>query len=407
MSAREETPLALYVHLPWCVRKCPYCDFNSHAVPAGGVPQRAYLAALLHDLDFAAPGLAGRPLVSVFFGGGTPSLFEAETIGRILERARRLFPFTADLEVTLEANPGTVEHGRFAAYRAVGVNRVSLGAQTFEDRQLAALGRIHSHDDTFAAVAELRDAGLDNFNLDLMYGLPQQTVDEAVRDVERAIELAPAHVSHYQLTLEPGTVFERRPPPLPDDDAGYAMQVACQERLAAAGFVQYEVSAYARPGRRCRHNLNYWRFGDYLGIGAGAHGKVTDPSTKAVLRTARVRQPGRYMAAARPQDRIEEVRVVAARDVPFEFCLNTLRLVEGFDAGLFAERTGLRWTSIEQPLAEARSRGLVACSDGGRWAPTVLGRRFLNDLQAMFLPEADPRDALLRVPGIASGARIG
>ena len=407
MSAGVEVPLALYVHLPWCVRKCPYCDFNSHAVPATGVPQRAYLAALLDDLDFAAQGLAGRPLVSVFFGGGTPSLFEADSIGRILERARQLFPFSADLEVSLEANPGTVEHGRFAAYRAAGVNRVSLGAQSFEDRQLAALGRIHVQWDTMAAVAELRDAGLDNFNLDLMYGLPQQTVEEAVRDVERAIELAPAHISHYQLTLEPGTVFERRPPPLPDDDATYAMQVACQQRLAAAGFAQYEVSAYARPGRKCRHNLNYWQFGDYLGVGAGAHGKVTDASTKAVVRTARVRQPSRYMTAARPQDRIEDLRVVAARDVPFEFCLNAFRLADGFDASLFEERTGLPWASLEPSLAEARSRGLAACGEDGRWAPTGLGQRFLNDLQAVFLPEVDAKDGVLRASGIASGARIG
>ena len=406
MTARDEVPLALYVHLPWCVRKCPYCDFNSHAVPAAGVPQRAYLAALLDDLDFAAQGLAGRPLVSVFFGGGTPSLFDAESIGRILERAHELFPDSVDMEVTLEANPGAVEHGRFAAYRTAGVNRVSLGAQSFEDGQLAALGRIHAHGDTLAAVAELRDAALDNFNLDLMYGLPEQTVEEAVRDVERAIDLAPAHISHYQLTLEPGTVFERRPPPLPDDDASYAMQVACQERLAAAGFVQYEVSAYARPGRRCRHNLNYWRFGDYIGVGAGAHGKLTDSAARVVVRTARIRQPGRYMAAER-QDRIEEVREVTTREIPFEFCLNALRLVEGFDARLFEERTGLQWASMEQSLVAAESKGLLVCSGARSWAPTALGQRFLNDLQVLFLPDAGEKDALLRASGIASGARMG
>ncbi|HSJ95617.1 MAG TPA: radical SAM family heme chaperone HemW, partial [Myxococcota bacterium] len=293
-------PLALYVHLPWCVRKCPYCDFNSHVVPAAGLPERAYLAALLDDLEFAARDCAGRELVSVFFGGGTPSLFAAQSVNRILERAGRLFRAVPDLEVTLEANPGTVERGRFADYRAAGVTRISLGAQSFDDERLAALGRIHSSRETLAAVAELRAAGLDNFNLDLMYALPAQTLQGALDDLEQALGLEPAHVSHYQLTLEPGTAFERRPPPLPDDEAAFAMQDACESRLAAAGFAQYEVSAYAASGRECRHNLNYWRFGDYLGIGAGAHGKLTDPATGAVVRTARVRQPGRYLAADTP-----------------------------------------------------------------------------------------------------------
>ncbi len=268
-------PLALYVHLPWCVRKCPYCDFNSHALPAAGIPDRAYLAALLDDLAFAARGLEGRPVVSVFFGGGTPSLFAADAIGAVLRRTRELLPTSPDLEVTLEANPGTIEHGAFTAYRDAGVNRVSLGAQSFDDRHLVALGRIHSHGEIEAAVAEARAAGLENFNLDLMYGLPRQTLDEAVADIERAIDLAPAHISHYQLALEPGTAFERRPPQLPDDDVIFAMQGECQRLLAEAGFGQYEVSAYAREGRQCRHNLNYWRFGDYMGIGAGAHGKTT------------------------------------------------------------------------------------------------------------------------------------
>jgi oxygen-independent coproporphyrinogen-3 oxidase len=404
---RKALPLALYVHLPWCVRKCPYCDFNSHAVPAAGIPQAAYLAALLDDLQFAARCLAERPLQSVFFGGGTPSLVEATSIGRVLERARQLFPATGDLEVTLEANPGAIEHGSFAAYRAAGVNRVSLGAQSFDERHLAALGRIHAGGDTRAAVAELRAAGIDNFNLDLMYALPRQTLGEALCDVERAIELAPAHVSHYQLTLEPGTAFERRPPPLPDDDESLAMQLACQERLAAAGYLQYEVSAYARPGRQCLHNLNYWRFGDYVGIGAGAHGKVTDAAPRVVVRTARVRQPGRYLAAARPEDRVEEIRTVAARDLPFEFCLNVLRLVEGFDAALFEERTGLAWSAIEAPLAAAQRRGLIGPAAGGRWAPTALGQRFLNDLQAVFLAEDGAADSHPDGPAIASGARMG
>ena len=386
MSFAAPPPLSLYVHLPWCVRKCPYCDFNSHAVPAAGMPEQAYVEALIDDLEYAAPGCRGRPLVSVFLGGGTPSLFAAASIDRLLARARQLFAADAGLEVTLEANPGTVERGRFAEYRDAGVTRVSLGAQSFDDRCLAALGRIHSRGDTLAAVDELRAAGLDNFNLDLMYALPEQTPDDALADLEQALELGPAHVSHYQLTLEPGTAFERRPPRLPDEDAVYAMQVACQSRLATAGFEQYEVSAYAAGARACRHNLNYWRFGDYLGIGAGAHGKLTDPVEGSVTRTARVRQPGRYLAARSPVDRVAETTVLSAGDLAFEFCLNALRLVEGFDAELFEARTGLSWSVLAAPLAAARSRGLVTLDADRKLVPTTLGRQFLNDLQAIFLP---------------------
>jgi len=400
-------PLALYVHLPWCVRKCPYCDFNSHVVPAAGLPERAYLAALLDDLEFAARDCAGRELVSVFFGGGTPSLFAAQSVGRVLERAGRLFRAVPDLEVTLEANPGTVERGRFADYRAAGVTRVSLGAQSFDDDRLAALGRIHSSRETLAAVAELRAAGLDNFNLDLMYALPSQTLEGALDDLEQALRLEPTHVSHYQLTLEPGTAFERRPPPLPDDEAAFAMQGACESRLAAAGFRQYEVSAYAAAGRECRHNLNYWRFGDYLGIGAGAHGKLTDPVAGAVVRTARVRQPGRYLAADTPAARVEESRRVSADELAFEFFLNALRLVEGFDAALFESRTGLSWASVAGPVADAESRGLLRAEPQDRWTPTLLGRRFLNDLQALFLPASAAATASTDPKGLALAARIG
>jgi oxygen-independent coproporphyrinogen-3 oxidase len=400
-------PLALYVHLPWCVRKCPYCDFNSHAVPAAGLPERAYLAALLDDLEFAARDCAGRELVSVFFGGGTPSLFAAQSVDRVLERAGRLFRAVPDLEVTLEANPGTVERGRFADYRAAGVTRVSLGAQSFDDDRLAALGRIHSSRETLAAVAELRAAGLDNFNLDLMYALPSQTLEGALDDLEQALGLEPAHVSHYQLTLEPGTAFERRPPPLPDDETAFAMQGACESRLAAAGFRQYEVSAYAATGRECRHNLNYWRFGDYIGIGAGAHGKLTDPVAGAVVRTARVRQPGRYLAAETPAGRVEESRRVSPGELAFEFFLNALRLVDGFDAALFESRTGLSWGSVAGPLADAESRGLIKAEPRGRWAPTLLGRRFLNDLQASFLPDSVGATASTDPKVLALAARIG
>jgi oxygen-independent coproporphyrinogen-3 oxidase len=388
VTASRALPLALYVHLPWCVRKCPYCDFNSHAVPAAGIPDRAYLAALLDDLEFAAQGVSGRELVTVFFGGGTPSLFSADSIRAVLARAGELLPLAPDLEVTLEANPGTIEHGAFSAYRGAGVNRVSLGAQSFCDRHLVALGRIHSRNDVETAVTELRAAGLDNFNLDLMYGLPQQTVAEALRDVECAIQLAPHHMSHYQLTLEPGTAFARRPPALPDDESAFAMHTACQERLATAGFCRYEVSAYAQPGHPCRHNLNYWRFGDYVGIGAGAHGKVTDPLTGRVTRTERVRQPGRYIGAARPEERVADMRAVAACDLAFEFCLNALRLVDGFEATLFEERTGQPWETVAEEVAAARARGLLELTPAGRWAATEHGRLFLNDLQAMFLPAA-------------------
>ena len=400
-------PLALYVHLPWCVRKCPYCDFNSHTVPAAGLPERAYLAALLDDLEFAARDCAGRELVSVFFGGGTPSLFAAQSVGRVLERAGRLFRAVPDLEVTLEANPGTVERGRFADYRAAGVTRVSLGAQSFDDDRLAALGRIHSSRETRAAVAELRAAGLDNFNLDLMYALPSQTLEGALDDLEQALRLEPTHVSHYQLTLEPGTAFERRPPLLPDDETAFAMQGACESRLAAAGFGQYEVSAYAATGRECRHNLNYWRFGDYLGIGAGAHGKLTDPVAGAVVRTARVRQPGRYLAADTPAARVDELRRVSLDELAFEFLLNALRLVDGFDTALFEARTGLSWDSVAEPLAEAESRGLLRSGPQGRWTPTLLGRRFLNDLQALFLPASATATASTDPKGLALAARIG
>jgi len=378
-------PLALYVHLPWCVRKCPYCDFNSHQVPGSGVPEEAYLRALLEDLAHAAADCRGRPLISVFFGGGTPSLFSPSSIERLLSRASALLPMAPGLEVTLEANPGTIEHRAFAAYRAAGVNRVSLGAQSFDDRHLAALGRIHAAAETRAAVTELRASGLVNFNLDLMYALPAQEVSEALADVEAALELEPAHLSHYQLTLEPGTVFASRPPLLPDEDASFAMQEACQSRLAEAGYAQYEVSAYARPGAQCRHNRNYWEFGDYLGVGAGAHGKLTRDGL--ITRTARHRSPARFMAAATPAERIAEERVIELPELPFEFCLNALRLVDGFDSETFEARTALPRSVIESACAAARERGLLG-QKGGRWAPTPLGQRFLNDLQALFLPDS-------------------
>ncbi|MBX5463060.1 MAG: radical SAM family heme chaperone HemW [Steroidobacteraceae bacterium] len=375
-------PLSLYVHLPWCVRKCPYCDFNSYTLK-GPLPEVAYLSALERDLESQARGLEGRPVISVFFGGGTPSLFPPEAIGRVIEAARRHFIFAADAEITLEANPGTVERGRFEGYRAAGVNRVSLGAQSFDARQLEALGRIHSPEETRRAVEELHAAGLSNFNLDLMYALPGQDVSAAVRDIDAALALQPAHLSHYQLTLEPGTQFAASPPQLPEDDVAAEMLVVCQERLADAGFAQYEVSAYARPGRECRHNLNYWLFGDYVGAGAGAHGKLTDCTTSTVVRTTQQREPRRYQAAA--PHAIARVPV-PARDLPFEFMMNALRLTQGFEPGLFTARTGLEWDAVAPVIARLEARGLLEIA-GELCKPTARGVRFLNESLVEFLPE--------------------
>lgn len=380
-------PLSLYVHFPWCVSKCPYCDFNSHAVQ-GEMPAARYLAALEADLETQAPLVTGRPIESVFFGGGTPSLFAPDAIARVLATARRHLAFTADAEVTLEANPGTIERGRFAGYREAGVNRVSLGAQSFDPATLKVLGRIHSPDETRLAAEELHAAGLANFNLDLMYALPAQSPGAALADVDAALALAPAHLSHYQLTLEPGTLFAARPPALPDDDAAHAMLDACFDRLAARGYARYEVSAYASDGRRCRHNINYWEFGDYLGIGAGAHGKLTSgvPGTPAlrITRTTQPREPRRYMSAA---GQPPATRDVAAAELPFEFLMNALRLCDGFVPALFEARTGLDWTVIEAPIARLEARGLLD-RRGGRARPTPLGQSFLNDLLLDFLPES-------------------
>jgi oxygen-independent coproporphyrinogen-3 oxidase len=391
-SPAVESSLALYVHMPWCVRKCPYCDFNSHQLKSAE-PDGSYIDALLRDFDLELPRLAGRRIDTVFFGGGTPSLFQPGDFSRLLGELRQRIAFADDAEVTLEANPGTIERGRFSGYRDAGINRVSLGAQTFAPRALEALGRIHSAEDTHRAVAELRAAKLGNFNLDLMYALPRQTLEEALEDVRTACALGPAHISYYQLTLEPGTVFHARPPPLPDEDAAWQMQTAGQELLAKEGFVQYEVSAYARAGARCRHNLNYWLFGDYLGIGAGAHGKLSLALPQRILRTTKPKQPREYqeqMRAAKPEPAaangsIGESSCIALKDLPFEFMLNALRLNEGFSMRDYRLRTGLEIDSIEGKLGAAEQRGLITAGADG-WRPTELGRRFLNDLQASFLP---------------------
>jgi putative oxygen-independent coproporphyrinogen III oxidase len=395
-------PLSLYVHFPWCVRKCPYCDFNSHTLH-GELPQDQYVEALLRDLMLQAQLVQGRVLQSIFLGGGTPSLFSPMALSRLLQGVRAQCTLAADIEVTLEANPGTIERGRFGDYRAAGITRVSLGAQSFSDVQLQRLGRIHSSDETHRAVDELHSAGLTNFNLDLMYGLPQQGLSEALADLDAGISLQPSHLSHYQLTLEPGTVFAGCPPAgLPDNDAAADLQLACQERLAGAGFMQYEVSAYARDDRRCRHNLNYWEFGDYLGIGAGAHGKCSfvESAVLRVKRTTRTREPRRYLAELAADARPVECRAVPAADLPFEFLLNALRLNQGFAPDAFEARTGVPFKSVAAPFAMATTKGLLR-SDGGRWSATAKGFNFLNDLQALFLPEtARLSEATLSDPSV-------
>ncbi|NII56211.1 radical SAM family heme chaperone HemW [Luteibacter sp. SG786] len=379
-------PLSLYVHMPWCVRKCPYCDFNSHGVR--GTPEyAAYVDALLADLDadlrdFGA-ALHGRTVETVFFGGGTPSLFSPELVGRFLDGARQRLSFAGDAEVTLETNPGTVEHGRFDGYLAAGVNRISFGVQSFDDDKLRRLGRIHSSNDAASAVREAQDAGIGNINIDLMYALPEQDLAGALDDVARAVALAPTHISHYQLTLEPNTAFAANPPPLPDDDAAWAIQEACEARLADAGYGQYEVSAYARPGRRCAHNLNYWRFGDYLGIGAGAHGKISD--AQGVRRRWKTRLPAAYLASAGQPARIGGDSTVAAADLPFEYMLNALRLIDGVPAADFQGRTGLPREAIASSLAECVARGWLL-DDPALLKTTPLGQRFLNDVIEAFMP---------------------
>jgi len=375
-------PLALYVHFPWCVRKCPYCDFNSYALRAP-LPEDRYVRALIEDLSQQARALVTRPLASVFLGGGTPSLFSPFAVERVLSAARATFGFDPDIEVTLEANPGAIERGRFREYREAGVNRVSLGAQSFDARLLRSLGRIHSPAETRRAAEELHAADIPNFNLDLMYALPEQDVRGAVADVEQAIGLEPAHISHYQLTLEAGTVFAASPPQLPSDEVAADMLAACEQRLAAAGFERYETSAYARAGRLARHNCNYWSFGDYLGVGAGAHGKRTEAGHGRVIRTVHAREPRRYLAA--PADVVS--RVVEPRDLPFEFMLNALRLAGGFEPRLFVARTGLRWSAVEPTLERLKDRGLMTRTDT-HWKPTPLGARFLNELLLEFLPES-------------------
>src|SRR5690554_26712 len=386
-------PLALYIHIPWCVRKCPYCDFNSHGLK-GELPVREYVQALIRDLEQDLPLAWGRTVHSVFFGGGTPSLFPPAAIAEILSACSARLRFAPDAEITLECNPGTAEHGRFAGYREAGINRVSFGVQSFDDGCLQRLGRIHDSAEAEAAVKSAQDDGLDNLNLDLMYALPGQDLAMAEHDVARAIALDPAHISHYQLTLEPNTVFAARPPSgIPDDDLAWDMQERCQALLAAGGFRHYEISAYARPGRECAHNLNYWRYGDYLGIGAGAHGKLTLGAEQAIVRRWKLKHPAAWLASAGTDAGIGGQERVAPEQRPLEYALNVLRLEEGFRLEDFEARCGLDRDAIAGPLAQARRRGWLREHDG-RILTTALGGRFVNDVMELFLPqEAAPRRA--------------
>jgi oxygen-independent coproporphyrinogen-3 oxidase len=373
-------PLSLYIHIPWCVRKCPYCDFNSHAVQSA-IPQQEYVAALLRDLEAALPQVWGRKIVSLFIGGGTPSLFSPRALDDILCGARALLPIEAGAEITLEANPGTAEAGRFAEFRAAGINRLSLGIQSFNPQHLKALGRIHDGREAHEAVA-LAQRHFDNVNLDLMYGLPGQSREQALTDMRTATGYGVTHLSAYHLTLEPNTLFYTQPPPLPDDDLCAAMQEEIEGVLAMSGFEHYETSAFARSNQRCRHNLNYWHYGDYLGIGAGAHGKLT--LHDRILRQVRPRAPQAYLKAA--TGCIWEENEVAATDRAFEFMMNALRLTGGFDPALFVERTGLPLEHLEDALNEAVRRGLIERSEAFI-RPTLRGQRFLNDLLQLFLAE--------------------
>jgi putative oxygen-independent coproporphyrinogen III oxidase len=373
-------PLSLYIHIPWCVKKCPYCDFNSHEA-RGAFPEKEYVAALIRDLEMALPQIWGRKIYTVFFGGGTPSLLSGEGIAQILSQVRMLLPLAGDAEITLEANPGTVEADKFAAFRDAGVNRLSMGIQSFNDAHLKALGRIHSADEAKAAI-DIAKLHFDNINLDLMYALPGQTLDQALQDVRTALSFAPQHMSCYHLTLEPNTLFYRNPPSLPDDDASSDMQQGIEELLTENGYQHYETSAFAKINRRSRHNLNYWKFGDYLGVGAGAHSKLSFPDK--IIRQARYKQPQAYMQQVMLGAPVQTENTVTREELSFEFMMNALRLNEGFDPALYSERTSLSLIAIQRELADAERRGLLA-RDIQRIAPTQLGQRFLNDLLEIFL----------------------
>ncbi|MFH2134886.1 MAG: radical SAM family heme chaperone HemW [Pseudomonadota bacterium] len=373
-------PLSLYIHVPWCVRKCPYCDFNSHEAH-GEIPDQAYVDALLRDLDSALPLIWGRKIYSIFIGGGTPSLLSGDALSFLLTQVRMRLPLAHEAEITLEANPGTVEAGKFVAFRDAGVNRLSLGIQSFNDIQLQALGRIHSGDEARRAI-DIAQSHFENINLDLMYALPKQTQEEALFDVQSALSFSPQHLSCYHLTLEPNTLFAHHPPQLPDDDASSEMQLGIETLMAEHGYEHYETSAFAKPGKRARHNLNYWLFGDYLGIGAGAHSKLSFHDK--VIRQARHKQPKAYMEGVMLGAQVQSEQVLSKDDLAFEFMMNALRLNGGFEESLFQERTSLPLLLIRNELQAAELKGLLV-REAGRIAPTERGRRFLNDLLQVFL----------------------
>lgn len=381
----ENPPLALYVHLPWCVEKCPYCDFNSHGLKGNAVPERDYIDALLRDLERELPLIWGRPIETIFMGGGTPSLFSPEAIDRLMSGLRALLDLRFCREVTMEVNPGTEMAGHLADYRAIGITRVSIGVQSFNERHLKKLGRIHDAKAAFRAIEAAHDAGLDSFNIDLMHGLPEQSAEEALADLHTAISLQPPHLSWYQLTLEPNTPFAAHPPVLPDDETMDRMQTQGLAALHETGLVQYEVSAYARSNHQCQHNRNYWEFGDYLGIGAGAHGKITLAAENRIERRERVRHPNEYLAKAGTEQAIT-AHSIPTDELPFEFMLNALRLTDGFDVPLFAARTGLPIKVISDTLHQLEKEELIRW-DITRIAPTPRGTRYLNDVLLRFLPD--------------------
>lgn len=376
-------PLSLYIHIPWCVEKCPYCDFNSHAVKQG-IPEQKYVAQLLLDLeaDLDRFSIKDRQLESIFIGGGTPSLFSAKAIGDILSGVKKRIPFASDIEVTLEANPGTVEADKFIGFANAGVTRLSIGVQSFASDKLIKLGRIHDSDQAKRAATLAHECGVNSFNLDLMHGLPSQSLEHALDDLHTAIELAPKHLSWYQLTIEPNTAFHSKPPKLPEDDTLWEIQERGVELLREAGYEQYEISAYAKPGQQCKHNLNYWRFGDYLGIGCGAHGKITLPEENKIVRTVKVKHPKGYLDTER--DHLDHLNTVEQDELPFEFMMNQLRLTTSFTLADFEQRTGLPRSTVESEMFNARDKGLLH-QENDNWRVTTLGHRYLNSLLESFL----------------------
>lgn len=376
-------PLSLYIHFPWCVQKCPYCDFNSHAVK-DGIPEKEYIQALIKDVENHLPDIWGRSITSIFMGGGTPSLFSPEALDHLMAELRSRLNLKPDIEITLEANPGTVEQGKFTEFRDIGINRLSIGIQSFSEYHLHTLGRIHNRKDAIRAAELAHDAGFDNFNLDLMFGLPQQSIEQALRDIKTAIDLEPTHISHYQLTIEPNTFFYSHPPTLPDDDRIWTMQEQCQTILAEQGFQHYEVSAYAKDKKQSQHNLNYWQFGDYLGIGAGAHGKLSNAHKQSITRHWKLKHPQDYLKINAGQSILAGEKILQESDLTLEFMMNALRLNEGVETSLFSQHTGLSIDSIADPLQKACDKGWLEVDDS-HIKPTEQGRRFLNDLLELFV----------------------